>query len=155
MAVTTKRYILDQAFDEIGLSGYAFNLSGNDLIAALRKLDALVATWEASGLSIGWVFSSNPDNSDPDDEITVPDASLQALATALAIRLAPSYGKQLSQDTKIAAANGLNALRTATQTIPQQQLPSNLPIGAGNKTVYQKYFAHDDTLNSNGGALSL
>ena len=155
MAVITKLYILNEGFDELGLAGYVFNLSPNDQMAALRKLDALVATWEAQGLTINWGFSTDPNDSTPNDEVTIPDSALTALTTALAVRLAPSYGKTVSQDTKMAAAYGLNALRTQRAVVPQQQFPDSLPIGAGNQAIYQKYFKTDDTLNSNGGSLTL
>lgn len=140
MAVITKLYILNEAFDELGLAGYVFNLSPNDQMAALRKLDALVATWEAQGLTINWLFSTDPNTSDPNDEVTVPDSSLTPLTTNLAVRMAPSYGKQVSPDTKQAAAYGLNALRTQRAVIPQQRFPETLPIGTGNNFPYTVYF---------------
>jgi hypothetical protein len=153
MATTTKLYILNEAFDEIGLADYIFNIQPNELMAALRKLDALVASWEAEGLSIGWVFSADPSNSDPNNPITVPDAALLPLATCTAIRLAPSYGKTISPETKIASITGMNALRTALANIPQQQLPNTLPIGAGNPWPYNHFFQEETQVNINGNTL--
>lgn len=152
---TTKRWFITEALDEIGLSSYAFNLSGSDLMAALRKLDTLIATWEAQGLTINWVFSSNYDTSDPDDAVTVPDASLQAVITNLALRIAPSFGKNVSIETRQAAWQGLNALRVSKATIPQQQYPVTTPIGEGNRTELQKYYPQVDQLEAHGNEVTL
>jgi len=157
MAVTTKRQILTEAFEEIGLAGYIFNLAPADVMSALRKLDALVASWEASGLTYGWPFSSNPNDSDPDDEITVPDAAIQPLVCNLALRIAPSFGKQASIETRSAALSGLNILRTQRAFIPKQQFADNVPIGSGNYrgSTLQPYFTPENPINANGNELEL
>jgi hypothetical protein len=156
MAQTTKRFILDQAFDEIGLAGYVFNLSGSDLMSAIYKLDAMVASWESLSTSIGWVFSANPLDSDPDQQITVPDAALQPLIANLAVRLAPAFGKQVSIETKSAAIMGLNALRTRFVSIPDKVYPDNLPIGTGNRLpLSNNFYPVTNPLEVNGGELDV
>lgn len=156
MAQTTKRFILDQAFDEIGLAGYVFNLSGSDLMSAIYKLDAMVASWESLSTSIGWVFSANPLDADPDQQITVPDAALQPLIANLAVRLAPAFGKQVSIETKSAAIMGLNALRTRFVSIPDKVYPDNLPIGTGNRLpLANNFYPVTNPLEVNGGELDV
>lgn len=156
MAITSKRFILDQAFDEIGLAGYIFNLSGSDLMSAIYKLDAMVASWEGLSTEIGWVFSANPLDADPDQQLTIPDAALQPLITNLAVRIAPSYGKQASIGTKSAAVMGLSALRTHLGQIPEKIYPDNLPIGTGNRLpIYNTFYPLENPLDVNGGGLDV
>jgi len=155
MAVTNKRYIVDGALDEIGLSGYVFNLSGDDIMSVLRKLDGLVAVWESQGLTVGWVFSTDPTKTDPDDDVTIPDASLQALIVNLAVRIAPSFGKQVAFETKQTAIQSLNALRSAVVKIPQMQYPDNLPLGQGNKNWNTRYFLPSESITANSQELDV
>ena len=49
----TKREYIEQAFEEIGLASYVFDLTPEQLQSALRKLDAMLAEWNAKGLRLG------------------------------------------------------------------------------------------------------
>lgn len=155
MAVTTKRYIVDGAFNELGLAGYIFNLSGDDIMSVLRQLDGLVATWEAQGLTIGWVFSTDPTTSTPSSEVIIPDSALQALTVNLAVIVAPSHGKQISIDTRGNAIRSLNALRSYVVSIPKMQYPDNLPLGQGNKNWNTRYFMPAESITANSQELDL
>lgn len=131
----TKRDFIAQAFDEIGLGAYVFDLTHEQLHSALRKLNALMATWNAKGIRIGFPLPSSPDGDDLDDVASVPDRANEAIVLNLATRLAPSYGKTISIETKVAAREAYNAMLIYYTHPTQMQFQGTLPSGAGNKPM--------------------
>ena len=129
----TKRQFVTQAFEEIGLASYVFDLTPDQLQSALRRLDTMIAAWNALGIRIGYPLPSSPNDSDLDEQTNVPDASTEAIYTNLAIKLAPSYGKQVMPDTKATAKESYNTLLSRAAMPMEQQLPGTMPSGAGNK----------------------
>lgn len=130
----TKRQFITQAFEEIGLAAYVYDLTDEQLDSALRRLDAMVAGWNANGVRIGYPLPSSPQNSDLDQETGVPDFANEAIYLNLARRLAPSFGKVVDSETKAAAdfAYSSMANQVAVPT-PERQMPNTLPRGAGTK----------------------
>ena len=49
------------------------------------------------------------------------------------MKIAPGYGKTVSQDTKVTARQKYDTLLAIAAFPPQRQLPANTPAGAGNK----------------------
>ena len=129
----TKRQFVTAALEEIGLASYVFDLQPEQLQSALRRLDALMADWNGKGIRLGYPLPSSPQDSDLDEESNVPDSANEAVILNLAIRLAPSYGKQVAIETKASAKQGYDVLLQRATVPPQQQLPGSLPSGAGNK----------------------
>lgn len=128
----TKKQLIMDAFAEIGLGG-AFNVSPDHQQLALRRMDAMLADWNGKGIRLGYPLPSSPAGSSLEDDSGLPDAAHQAVIAGLAIRLAPIFGKTLSQDTRTTAAAGYNTLLARAAFPPEQQLPNTLPRGAGNK----------------------
>lgn len=129
----SKRDLILAAFDEIGLASYVFDLSPEQLNSALLKLDAMLAAWQIKGIRLGYPFAMQPSTSDLDEFANLPDYAIEAVYTNLAIKLAPSYGKQVLPETKIAAKTGYdNLLLIASAPVPYQ-LPATMPSGQGNK----------------------
>lgn len=129
----TKRQFVTAALEEIGLASYVFDLQPEQLQSALRRLDALMADWNGKGIRLGYPLPSSPQDSDLDEESNVPDSANEAVILNLAIRLAPSYGKQVAIETKASAKQGYDVLLQRATVPPQQQFPGSLPSGAGNK----------------------
>jgi hypothetical protein len=129
----TKRQFISAAFEEIGLASYVFDLAPEQLQSALRRLDAMIAAWNALGIRLGYPLPSSPQDSDLDEHTNVPDSSNEAIYTNLAIKLAPSYGKQVMPETKATAKESYNTLLSLAAMPMQQQLPRSMPSGAGNK----------------------
>lgn len=127
----TKREFIRQAFDELGLASYVYDLTTDQLNSALYRLDSMMATWNAKGIRIGYPLPLTPSDSDIDDLTTVPDRANEAIALNLAVRLAPSYGKQVSPDTKVAAKQAYDVLLSYAAMPPEMQLPQGMPLGAG------------------------
>ena len=130
----TKRDIVEQAFEEIGLASYVFDLQPQQLDSALRRLDMLMATWNARGLRLGYPLPSSPADSDLDQEINVPDSAFEAMYLNLAIQISGGFGKTVSPDTKAAAKRAYNeVVANAAQPIEMQLGNETIPAGAGNK----------------------
>jgi hypothetical protein len=129
----TKLQFIQGAFDEMGMADYVFDLSPEQLDRALRRLDAMMAEWNAKGIRLGYPLPVRPEDSVLSDDSYVPDSANEAIITNLAVRLAPGHGKTLSPDTKATAKLSLNTL-TAIAVMPgEMALPTTLPSGAGNK----------------------
>jgi hypothetical protein len=93
----------------------------------------MMAAWNALGIRLGYPLPSSPDDSDLDEETNVPDSANEAIYSNLAIKLAPSYGKQVMPDTKMTAKESYNTLLSRAAMPMEQQMPSTMPSGAGNK----------------------
>lgn len=129
----TKRQYIVQAFEEIGLASYVFDLQPEQLQSAGRRLDAMMAVWNGKGIRLGYPIATNPEDIDLDIETGAPDSANQAIITNLGIQLAPSFGKVISQETKIAAKDAYNGLLSRATKPPEMQYPKTLPRGSGQK----------------------
>ncbi len=152
----TKRQIVAEAYAELSLPGYDFDIAPDESQTALRRLDALMATWEQRGIRIGYLFPASINASDLDDDSGLPDGAVEAAYLNLAIRLASTIGKGLTLDTKKAARDAFDALLKDAAKPIEQQLPGTLPRGAGNKpwrTTRQNFFPtpQDPTLGVDAG----
>lgn len=130
----SKRQFVVQAFGEVGLASYVFDLQPEQLQSALRQMDSMMASWNAKGIRVGYPVPTSPENSDIDQETNVPDAANEAIYQNLALRIAPGYGKSVAQDLKIFAKQNYDTLLSRAAMPAEMQLPNTLPAGAGNKT---------------------
>lgn len=129
----SKRQLVTQALEEIGIASYTFDIEPEQLQSALYKLDAMMATWNARGIRLGYPIPSSPEDSSLDDDSNIPDAANESVFLNLAIRLAPSYGKIVLQETKKSAFSSYRNLLARAVKPSEMQLQS-IPSGAGNKT---------------------
>ena len=130
----SKRQFVTGAFEEIGLASYVFDLQPQDLETALRRLDAMLAEWNAKGIRLGYPLPGSPQFSDIDADSGVPDSANEAIICNLAMRLAPGFGKSLNALTASTAKMGYNTLLSRAAMPPVQQFPATLPSGAGWKS---------------------
>jgi hypothetical protein len=129
----TKRQYVEQAFAEIGLAGYIFDLTPEELNTALRQLDSMMAAWNAKGIRLGWPAPSSPQNSDLDQETNVTDMANEAIYCGLAVRIAPTFGKTVGGQTQFFAKQAYDQLLSIVSMPLEKQLPQTMPAGAGNK----------------------
>ena len=129
----TKRQFIEDAFTEIGLADYVFNLTAQELASALRRLDSMMAEWYERGILLGYPLPTSPQESDLDEQTGVPDRANEAIIVNLACKLAPSYGKQVMPATMTAARAALNTLLVRAAQPGVMQFPTQTPAGGGNK----------------------
>ena len=129
----TKRQFVEAALTEIGLASYVFDIQPEQLEYARRRLDAMMADWNGKGLRLSYPIPASPEQGSLAEETNVPDSANEAVILNLAVRLAPSYGKQIMPDTRLLAKTAYDTvLQRATAPI-ELQFPNTLPSGAGNK----------------------
>ena len=102
----SKREIIGAAYEEIGKAEYDFDLQPEDFESALRKLDGMLAEWATSGIRIGYAGTGDT----VDQDANIPGWAYAPTYLNLALRLAPSFGKTPSPETKIAAKSGFDGL---------------------------------------------
>ena len=128
----SKRLIVNKAFGDLALQGYVFDLTPEEIQDAILSLDAMMASWEAYGIRIGYQTTTDPEEADPDQESGIPDWANKAAYKNLAIDLAASFGKAVPPSLAVSAKiayDGMLGLIAANP--PQMQFKGNLPIGAG------------------------
>ncbi len=132
----SKRQFITEALTEIGLGESVHDATPEELTSALRRMDSMMAEWNSKGIRLAYPLFDNPADSELDGSTGVPDSANNAIITNLAIQIAPSYGKIVSRDTKVAAKKGYtNVARSSGVTSPlQKQLPDTMPISAGAKS---------------------
>jgi hypothetical protein len=128
----SKRQFVTQAFEEAGLASYVYDLTPQQTESALRRLDAMLASWNTKGLRLGYPLPGAPDNADLDDLSGVPDAANEAIYLNLAIRLCPAFGKTAAPELRLAAKQSYDALLSRAMQPQPAQLPA-MPAGAGNR----------------------
>lgn len=130
----TKRQFIDQAFDEIGMAAYVYDLTPEQYQSALRSLDAMVAGWNTNGIRINYPLKDSPDTTQLDEPSGVPDFCNEAIYLGLACRLAARYGKAVSPETKQFADMAYNNVANQITEPPlERQLPRTMPRGQGTK----------------------
>lgn len=130
----TKRQLITQAYDELGLADYVFDLEPQQLQSACQRMDAMIASWVARGIQIAYPLSTSPNTTDIDSDSTLPDFCNEAVYLNLAIRLGASMGKSLSPDTRKNAKEAyLFMLDGLTFPVQEMQFPQTLPRGQGQK----------------------
>lgn len=129
----TKREFVLAAFEELGIAASSFDLQAADLENGLRRLDALLGTWNGLGLRLGYPLPLSPGDSSLDEVTEVPDRANEAIITNLAIRIAPSFGKTPALVTMATAKNSFNTLLSRFAVPPERQMPADVPTGAGHK----------------------
>lgn len=129
----TKGQLVEAAYAEIGMAAFMFDLEPEDLQAALRKLDAMMAMWNGRGIRLGYPIPLAPLSSTLTEDSTLPDWSISAVIANLGIQIAPLYGKVVSAETRFNARDAYNMVLSRSAMPPEMQFPNTLPAGAGNK----------------------
>lgn len=129
----TKDVLIREAFGEIGLNAANFNVGAEELNSALIRLDAMMGTWNGKGIRLGYSMATEADGSELDQDSGLPDSAYETVICNLAIRIAPQFGKMVSAETKATAKAGYDVLLARAAMPTEQQYPSGMPRGAGNK----------------------
>src|SRR4051812_15238244 len=57
----TKRQLAADALGSIGIADYEFDVTPDEQLSVIRRLDAMMATWEARGVRVGYLFPATAD----------------------------------------------------------------------------------------------
>jgi hypothetical protein len=132
----TKQQFVSKALSSIGMANYSFDIQPEQTQDILSSLDSMMAAWDSIGIRLGYPMPSGMTTSDLSSETGVPDTANLAVYSNLALTVAPMFGKTISPELKIMADKAYKMLLSlfAYPTDIRQQLPSTMPLGAGNKT---------------------
>ena len=136
-----KRFLVEQAYAELALAGYQFDLDPAEIQFGLQRLEFMIAEWsEAWELDVGYLPASDLSEIDPDDDSGLTAGKVRAIALNLAVEIAQNKGKQVSPLTLNKAAQALSELQIHTPATAVN--PDTLPVGAGNKPglLYNTFF---------------
>lgn len=147
MAIT-KRAIINLAFSELGLGAYAYDIQPEDYTTALEKLDDLMAEWSGYGIETGYPLNTVSSTQTMDEEIGLILQLKSGVAAALAVEIAPDYGKVPSPHTVKKATKGKkNGLRLSVRPPNKYINITTVPAGAGYKRRhYYRNLAQDGPL---------
>lgn len=155
----TKGDLVEAALTEIGIAGNEFDVVPEQMEKDMRRLDSMMAEWASRGIFLSYPTNSSPNTSEEDTDSNIPDTAVETVITNLALRLAPSYGKDVSPDTRIIAKNSLTYLLGIVNKPRERQLPA-IPKGAGYKNTSYPFTSEpndrdlvlvDESLDLSGG----
>lgn len=135
----TKRQFVVEAYTELGMADYIFDLQPEQLVGACRRLDAMMAEWNGRGIQLNYILPTSPENTNLDDETNVPDWANEAVFLNLAVKLAPMHGKMVSPDTRASAKMAFSTAQARTSKDVEMQLPDGVPLGAGYKRITEPF----------------
>jgi hypothetical protein len=130
----TKEDLIKEAYSELGMADFYYDLDPEQIQSAARKMEAMIAEW---GLRIGYNGSADPNNIDINADSGLPDSANAAVYMNLAVRLARSVGKQIARELKVDAKQAYEDLVVQKIDIPQKQFTSDTFCGAGNQHILQ------------------
>ncbi|MEM5405808.1 packaged DNA stabilization gp4 family protein [Paraburkholderia unamae] len=127
-----------------------FDLQPEEIQTGVRRLERYMMMLDGRGIRLSYNAAASASAATANDAIGIPQWAEDCIIPLFALRLAPTIGKQVHPDTRLAARRGLNALLTGTYTIPTMQMPRHMPIGSGNRrnTKNQQFFAPVDRLTT-------
>ena len=132
MSWTKEQFVL-KAYAEIGFSNRIYDLKPEHLEYGLTSMDAMIATWNELGIRLGYLIPDSYENSNLNDETNVPDRANQAIYTNLAIRIADTLGKVVSENLKLIADSSYAVVLGRAALPNPRRMPNDMPRGAGNK----------------------
>lgn len=130
----SKQDIIQEAFGELALQGFVFNVGPDELASGLRRLDLMMSTWSLKGIAPGYAFPTSPsDGSQLDDACGLDDTVIEATVLNLALRIAAAFGKNPAPSSQATAKQAYDTILIAAAQPPQVAYPATMPRGAGNK----------------------
>jgi len=140
----TKGELVKAALTEIGIADYEFDITPEEEATGIRRLDSMMAQWSDKGIRISYNFVGSSA-----DEAGLPNIAQEAVISNLALRLAPTYGKQVPPEVRSTAKRALNSLYSEAAYPNEMQLQTT-PIGSGYKSGFESdvFFTPDTSPDS-------
>ena len=97
-----KRALVADAFAEIALAGYTFDMTPDELQTGLNRVEQMIGDWALLGLLFGYNLKGTGADLD-DDAFTAPDAETipyhGLIVSNAAVAIAGGFGKQVAPST--------------------------------------------------------
>lgn len=129
----TRSALVEQAYAEIAMAGWVWDLSPSEMLWASQRLDMMLGAWDGEGLRLGMPISNSDQPPPLADESGCPAWAVEAVVLNLAVRLAAGKGKALAPQTVMRAESAMRSMRNRS-AIPQPlAFPGGIPHGQGNR----------------------
>jgi len=132
-STSTKRQIIEMAYEECSLAGYEFNVTPEELFSGLRKLDALMAEWAQSSKDLSYNAPATFGGGDLEDVSGIPDAAINGAAISLAMAIAPAMGKTMSAESRARLVKSMSVISTMCAKRTSVGWARDTVAGAGNR----------------------
>ena len=115
----TKKKFIDEAYGEVGLASYEYDIQPEEYQSAATKLDAMMAEWsDVHGIKVGWPIDLSGGAVDLNVNTNAPSWMINAIISNLALKVGSAIGKTPSQETKKNAKLGFNNCINKSTVIP-------------------------------------
>jgi len=131
----TKGDIVLRALRKIGITHYVFDIEAEEQIDALRELDAMMDELQKDLEDFGYRQPATEGLTQPSDAAGIERWMLNPVIANLAVRLAGDYGKTPAPNVMRQAATGRADVLIRYQKRVEVQMPSRMPVGAGNRLM--------------------
>jgi hypothetical protein len=129
----TKRELVLDAYDEVGLASYAFNLKPAQIERAVRKLDRAMGVLVGKGVQVGYPLTNSTAGLDVTVETNLPVWATEGVVLGLGISLATGLGKQIPMELRSRYKEAMAVIFDRSDNgIPEMQRQENTPAGMGN-----------------------
>lgn len=130
--MSTKGDIINEAYEELRISGLTVNPSALDISMALRRLEDMMAElFYQWNLTVGYNFQDTPATT---QQTNVADNFRNMMRSNLAVRLIPPFAKQPPKTLFDQASQSISSAIGVVQSMKLQQIqpPLRMPVGNGN-----------------------
>src|SRR5690606_25386143 len=133
----TNKEIIDRAYQIIGLSDSMFGRTPEEYASAMLPLGGMMLEWPFDQL--GFIFEDAA-GLRPEEESGIDRKYLEAVAYALAERIAPTIGKTLPPEARKPKNTTYSALCAAVRVATPAEYADGTPMGAGHRHYGRTYF---------------
>lgn len=140
--MATASQVIKAALQEILVQASEAPLEADEYQDSIFILNTMMQAYDADGIKLGWTDVSNLA-----DVLTVPIGALMGIISALAVRLAPTWGANVSPELIDKAKIGVETMRKLGVILEDIEFPSTLPRGSGNSQYgwpYQGYYTGNE-----------
>jgi hypothetical protein len=125
--MTTAQQIIDGAAVKASIKTAEIDLEAFEFQQILDEMNDMLSEWADSGLTPAFTEVTNST-----DTVKIDRNAVSAVKNALAIRIAPSFGKIISQGMVLNANESRSRLEASQIFIGEVAYPDSLPTGSGN-----------------------
>jgi hypothetical protein len=129
----TKADIINDAYEEMRISGLTTQPGPEDVRFALRKLEGMMGEWFQKNINVNYNFTASPD---PADLTNIDLGHRESVVLSLATRMLAAFGKPANPEMMRAKRAAFSSMMASTRNLQQIDPPSRQPLGSGNTNRY-------------------
>lgn len=129
---------INNAYQELRISGLTVQPSASENETALRKLEGMAHEYSKKNICVGYNFEDEPDLN---STAGIPIEYQQAFELCVAYQLLSIFGKGASPDPLLLQrqSGAFSYLSASTAVIPITRASIRMPVGSGNERIGNRY----------------